>query len=156
TIVRSLFYKRTKMVQARINDKVKVHYSGTLSDGTIFDSSLEREPFEFTIGRGMVVPGFENGIVGMNEGETKTVSISADDAYGPYKDDLVGVIDKSRIPEDIDLDVGMVLQMSSPEGGITNVTVADISDAGVTIDLNHPLAGKDLIFEIKLLEVLQT
>lgn len=144
------------MVQARINDKVKVHYSGTLSDGTIFDSSLEREPFEFTIGRGMVVPGFENGIVGMNEGETKTVSISADDAYGPYKDDLVGVIDKSRIPEDIDLDVGMVLQMSSPEGGITNVTVADISDAGVTIDLNHPLAGKDLIFEIKLLEVLQT
>jgi len=144
------------MVQARMNDKVKVHYSGTLSDGTIFDSSLEREPFEFTIGRGMVVPGFENGIVGMNEGETKTVSISADDAYGPYKDDLVGVIDKSRIPEDIDLDVGMVLQMSSPEGGITNVTVADISDAGVTIDLNHPLAGKDLIFEIKLLEVLQT
>lgn len=143
------------MVQARMNDKVKVHYSGTLSDGTIFDSSLEREPFEFTIGRGMVVPGFENGIVGMNEGETKTVSISADDAYGPYKDDLVGVIDKSRIPEDIDLDVGMVLQMSSPEGGITNVTVADISDAGVTIDLNHPLAGKDLIFEIKLLEVLQ-
>ncbi len=139
-----------------MNDKVKVHYSGTLSDGTIFDSSLEREPFEFTIGRGMVVPGFENGIVGMNEGETKTVSISADDAYGPYKDDLVGVIDKSRIPEDIDLDVGMVLQMSSPEGGITNVTVADISDAGVTIDLNHPLAGKDLIFEIKLLEVLQT
>ena len=144
------------MVQARMNDKVKVHYSGTLSDGTIFDSSLEREPFEFTIGQGMVVPGFENGIVGMNEGETKTVSISADDAYGPYKDDLVGVIDKSRIPEDIDLDVGMVLQMRSPEGGITNVTVADISDAGVTIDLNHPLAGKDLIFEIKLLEVLQT
>jgi len=143
------------MVQARINDKVKVHYSGTLSDGTIFDSSLEREPFEFTIGQGMVVPGFENGIVGMNEGETKTVSISADDAYGPYKDDLVGVIDKSRIPEDIDLDVGMVLQMRSPEGGITNVTVAEISDAGVTIDLNHPLAGKDLIFEIKLMEVLQ-
>ena len=143
------------MVQARINDKVKVHYSGTLSDGTIFDSSLEREPFEFTIGQGMVVPGFENGIVGMNEGETKTVSISADDAYGPYKDDLVGVIDKSRIPEDIDLDVGMVLQMRSPEGGITNVTVADISDAGVTIDLNHPLAGKDLVFEIKLMEVSQ-
>ena len=143
------------MVQARMNDKVKVHYSGTLSDGTVFDSSLEREPFEFTIGQGMVIPGFEKGIIGMSEGDSRMVSITSDDAYGPYRDDLVGVIDKSRKPENIDLEIGMVLQMRSPEGSVTNVTVKDIGDEGITLDLNHPLAGKDLVFEIKLMEVLQ-
>jgi FKBP-type peptidyl-prolyl cis-trans isomerase 2 len=143
------------MAQAKMNDKVKVHYSGTLSDGTVFDSSLEREPFEFTIGKGMVIPGFENGVIGMSEGESRKVSIISEDAYGLFRDELVGVIDKSRIPGDIDLQIGMVLQMRSPEGSATNVTVTDISEAGVTIDLNHPLAGKDLIFEIKLVEVLQ-
>jgi FKBP-type peptidyl-prolyl cis-trans isomerase 2 len=143
------------MAQAKMNDKVKVHYSGTLSDGTVFDSSLEREPFEFTIGKGMVIPGFENGVIGMSEGESRKVSIISEDAYGPFRDELVGVIDKSRIPGDIDLQIGMVLQMRSPEGSATNVTVTDISEVGVTFDLNHPLAGKDLIFEIKLVEVLQ-
>ena len=138
-----------------MNDKVKVHYSGTLSDGTVFDSSLEREPFEFTIGQGMVIPGFEKGIIGMSEGDSRMVSITSDDAYGPYRDDLVGVIDKSRKPENIDLEIGMVLQMRSPEGSVTNVTVKDIGDEGITLDLNHPLAGKDLVFEIKLMEVLQ-
>jgi len=143
------------MAQAKMNDKVKVHYSGILNDGTVFDSSLEREPFEFTIGKGMVVPGFENGVIGMSEGESRKISIISEYAYGPFRDDLVGVIDKSRIPGDIDLHIGMVLQMRSPKGSATNVTVTDISEAGVTIDLNHPLAGKDLIFEIKLVEVLQ-
>jgi len=143
------------MAQAKMNNKVKVHYSGTLSDGTVFDSSLEREPLEFTIGKGMVIPGFENGIIGMNEGESRKVSITSDDAYGPFRDDLVGVIDKSRMPGDIDLEIGMVLQMRSPEGSTTNVTITDISEENVTIDLNHPLAGKDLVFEIKLVEVLQ-
>jgi peptidylprolyl isomerase len=143
------------MAQAKMNNKVKVHYSGTLSDGTVFDSSLEREPLEFTIGKGMVIPGFENGVIGMNEGESRKVSITSDDAYGPFRDDLVGVIDKSRMPGDIDLEIGMVLQMRSPEGSTTNVTITDISEESVTIDLNHPLAGKDLIFEIKLVEVLQ-
>jgi FKBP-type peptidyl-prolyl cis-trans isomerase 2 len=143
------------MVQAKMNDKVKVHYSGALSDGTVFDSSLEREPFEFTIGQGMVIPGFEKGIIGMSEGDSRMVSITSDDAYGPYRDDLVGIIDKSRKPENIDLEIGMVLQMRSPEGSITNVTVKDIGDEGITLDLNHPLAGKDLVFEIKLMEVLQ-
>ena len=143
------------MAQAKMNDKVKVHYSGTLSGGTVFDSSLEGEPLEFTIGKGMVIPGFENGIIGMNEGESRKVSIKSDDAYGPFRDDLVGVIDKSRIPGDIDLEIGMVLQMRSPEGSVTNVTITGISEEGVTLDLNHPLAGKDLIFEIKLMEVLQ-
>lgn len=138
-----------------MHDKVKVHYSGTLSDGTVFDSSLEREPFEFTIGQGMVIPGFEKGIIGMSEGDSGMVSMTSDDAYGPYRDDLVGVIDKSRKPENIDLEIGMVLQMRSPEGSITNVTVTDIGDEGITLDLNHPLAGKDLVFEIKLMEVLQ-
>lgn len=143
------------MLQAKMNDKVRVHYSGTLADGSVFDSSLEREPFEFTIGQGMVIPGFENGIIGMHVGDTKTISIASEDAYGPYREELVGIIDMSRMPEDIKLEIGMVLQMHSPDGGITNVTVKDISDEGVTLDLNHPLAGKDLIFEIKLMEVIQ-
>lgn len=143
------------MLQAKMNDRVRVHYSGTFGDGSVFDSSLEREPFEFVIGQGMVIPGFENGVIGMNVGETKKVSIASEDAYGPYREDLVGIIDRSRIPENIELEIGMVLQMRSPDGGITNVTVKDISDEGVTLDLNHPLAGKDLVFEIKLMEVLE-
>ena len=117
---------------------------------------MEREPFEFVIGQGMVIPGFEKGIVGMSVGETKKVSIACEDAYGPYKEDLVGTVDRSRIPENIELEIGIVLQMHSPDGSITNVTVKDINDEGVRLDLNHPLAGKDLIFEIKLMEVLET
>ncbi|HOF58506.1 MAG TPA: peptidylprolyl isomerase [Syntrophorhabdaceae bacterium] len=144
------------MLQAKMNDRVRVHYSGTFGDGTMFDSSLEREPFEFVIGQGMVIPGFEKGIVGMSVGETKKVSIACEDAYGPYKEDLVGTVDRSRIPENIELEIGIVLQMHSPDGSITNVTVKDINDEGVRLDLNHPLAGKDLIFEIKLMEVLET
>jgi len=144
------------MAEARMNDKVKVHYKGSLQDGTVFDSSEERQPLEFVIGHGTVIPGFEKGVIGMCEGDTKVISIEAEDAYGAYRDDLVGVIDRSRIPDDIDLEIGMVLQVRSPEGGVTNVTVSRITDTNVTLDLNHPLAGKELLFEVRLLEVLQT
>ena len=139
-----------------MNDKVKVHYKGSLQDGTVFDSSEERQPLEFVIGHGTVIPGFEKGVIGMCEGDTKVISIEAEDTYGAYRDDLVGVIDRSRIPDDIDLEIGMVLQVRSPEGGVTNVTVSRITDTNVTLDLNHPLAGKELLFEVRLLEVLQT
>ncbi len=141
------------MTEAKENDRVKVHYKGSLQDGTVFDSSENRQPLEFTIGQGMVIPGFEKGVVGMCEGDTKVISIEAEDAYGAYREDLIGVVDKSRIPDDIDLKIGMVLQVRSPEGGVTNVVVSAITDNDVTLDMNHPLAGKELLFEVTLVEI---
>ena len=141
------------MTEAKENDKVKVHYKGSLQDGSVFDSSENRQPLEFTIGQGMVIPGFEKGVVGMCEGDTKVISIEAEDAYGAYREDLVGVVDKSRIPDDIDLKIGTVLQVRSPEGGVTNVVVSAITDNDVTLDMNHPLAGKELLFEVTLVEI---
>jgi peptidylprolyl isomerase len=143
------------MAQAKVNDKVKVHYTGSFPDGTVFDSSLERAPFEFTIGQGMAIPGFEKGIVGMNEGDTKMIAISPEDAYGDYREDLLGVVDRSHLPPHIKPEVGMMLQLRSPEGSINNITVKALTDTTVTLDLNHPLAGKALVFEIRLLEVMQ-
>ncbi len=141
------------MPSAKSGDTVKVHYKGTLADGTEFDSSLDREPFVFTLGENMVIPGFENAIIGMEVGETKSVTIPSNDAYGPYRQDLVVEIEKGLIPPNINPELGMVLQLQSEEGEITNVTVTEISDNTVTLDGNHPLAGQDLTFEIQLLEI---
>lgn len=142
------------MVQAKTSDRVKVHYTGSLKDGTVFDSSKDRQPLEFTLGQGMIIPGFENGVLGMYEGETKTISIPVDEAYGPHRGDLVGVIERSRIPDDIKPEKGMVLQVRSPEGEMITVTVTDVTENSVALDMNHPLAGKELSFEIKLIEVI--
>jgi peptidylprolyl isomerase len=141
------------MAEAKTNDTVKVHYTGRLTDGTVFDSSLEREPLEFTIGQKSVIPGFEEGIIGMATGDTKTVSIASQDAYGPYLEDLIGTIRRTQIPPDIELKVGTILQMQGPDGGVTIVMVKELNDESVTLDANHPLAGKDLTFEINLLEI---
>ena len=141
------------MGQAKTNDRVRVHYTGSLEDGTVFDSSVKREPLEFTIGQGAVIPGFENGIIGMKVGDTKRIVIPPDQAYGEHRDDLVGVVDRARIPENIIPETGMILQARSPEGEMINVTVTDVTEAGVTLDMNHPLAGKELIFEVSLVEV---
>lgn len=141
------------MAEAKTNDIVKVHYTGRLADGTIFDSSLDREPLKFTIGQKMVILGFEEGVVGLNAGETKTVSIASQDAYGPYLEDLVGTIKRAQIPPHIELQVETVLQMQAPDGGVTIVMVKALNDESVTLDANHPLAGKDLTFEINLLEI---
>jgi peptidylprolyl isomerase len=141
------------MAQAKQGDKVKVHYTGSLADGQVFDSSVEREPFEFVIGKGMVIPGFENGIIGMKEGETKNISIPAENGYGPYRNDLVGIVDRSKLPPQIDLKVGMMLQLRAPDGNAMSVMIKEIVEDRVTLDLNHPLAGKDLIFEVKALEI---
>jgi peptidylprolyl isomerase len=141
------------MGQAKTNDRVRVHYTGSLEDGTVFDSSVKREPLEFTIGRGAVIPGFENGIIGMKVGDTKRIAIPPDQAYGEHRDDLVGVVDRARMPENIVPEIGMILQARSPEGEMVNVTVTDVTEVGVTVDMNHPLAGKELIFEVSLVEV---
>jgi peptidylprolyl isomerase len=139
--------------QAKANDLVKVHYTGSLKDGAVFDSSLDRQPLEFKIGHGVIIPGFENGIIGMNEGDTKVVSIPPEEAYGPHRDDLVGNIERVRIPNNIKPEVGMMLKIRSPEGEMIKVTVTDVNEKCVTLDMNHPLAGKELIFELKLIEV---
>ncbi len=141
------------MAAAKTNDTVKVHYTGRLTDGTVFDSSLGKEPLEFTIGQKAVIAGFEEGVIGMAVGETKTVSIASQDAYGPYLEDLIGTIRRVHIPPDIDLKVGTIMQMQAPDGGVTLVRVKELNDENVTLDANHPLAGKDLTFDINLLEI---
>jgi len=141
------------MPEAKQNDTVRVHYTGRLDDGSVFDSSLEREPIEFTIGEGHVIPGFEQAVVGMNPGETKTVRILSDDAYGPYREDMVLTVERSQFPPDIEPTVGQALQVQQSNGEPVVVTVSEVSEASVKLDANHPLAGKDLTFEIQLVEI---
>jgi FKBP-type peptidyl-prolyl cis-trans isomerase 2 len=141
------------MAPAKMNDTVVLHYTGSFTDGAVFDSSIDREPFEFTIGQSMVISGLENGIVGMNEGESKTLNIAAEEAYGLHREDLLAVMGRSHMPAGINLKTGMVLQARSPDGGTTNVVVRDMNGENVTLDFNHPLAGKNLIFELKLVKI---
>lgn len=141
------------MASAKSGDTVKVHYAGTLSDGTVFDSSQDREPLEFTIGQNMVIPGFENGIVGMNEGDSREIPIPAAEAYGAYNENLVAAVPRSQVPAEMELELGMILQVRSPEGALARAMVRQITDAEVTLDLNHPLAGQDLVFQVQLVKI---
>jgi peptidylprolyl isomerase len=141
------------MAPAKMNDTVVLHYTGSFTDGEIFDSSLDREPFEFTIGQGMVISGLDKGIVGMSEGELRTLNIPAEEAYGLRREDLLAVIGRSQMPANIDLKIGIVLQARAPDGGVTSVMVRDVNDENVTLDFNHPLAGKELIFEVNLIKI---
>lgn len=144
------------MAQAKQGNTVKVHYTGRFDDGNVFDSSTDREPLQFVIGSGNMIPGFEKAIIGMNTGETKTTKISADDAYGPHHQDRVFAVDKSAFTPggDIQPEVGQYWQIEKDNGQVMNVVITDISDQKVTLDANHPLAGKDLTFDIELVEVL--
>ncbi len=141
------------MSQAKSGDTVKVHYTGKLDDGTVFDSSENREPLEFTIGEGQIIPGFEQAVVGMAPGESKTERISADQAYGPHENEMVLDVDRSRIPPELNPQVGQQLQIQHGDGEVTAVTVTQVSDTAVTLDANHPLAGKDLTFDIELVDI---
>lgn len=143
------------MLKAKLNDTVQVHYTVTLNDGEVFDSTEEREPFEFTIGKGMVIPGFEKGVIGMSEGETKIFKVSPEDAYGEYIEDLVVIIDRDFIPPHIRPEVGMVLRVHSPQGGAALFTVKEVGERTIVLDANHPLAGKELTFNVKLLKILR-
>jgi len=138
---------------AKRGDTVRVHYTGRLEDGTIFDTSLGREPVEFILGAGQVIPGFEEAVVGMSPGESKVVKVLAEQAYGPYQPELVLEVDRNEVPPDLDLEVGLQLVLRQPEGGLIPVTVTKLSESMVTLDANHPLAGKDLIFDIQLMEI---
>lgn len=141
------------MAQAKAGDNVKVHYTGKLDDGTVFDSSVEREPLQFSLGSGNVIPGFEEAIVGMAPGESKTTQIPPDQAYGPTREELVITVEKEQIPTDLSVEVGQQLQISQNNGQVIPVIVTDVSDSKVTLDANHPLAGQQLTFDIQLVEV---
>ena len=144
------------MAQAKAGDKVRVHYEGQLSDGTIFDSSLEREPIEFILGQDTVIPGFEQAVIGMEAGESKDVSIPPEEGFGEYSEDLVVNIEKSILPPDINPELGMQLEVSSEEEEESPrvFTIAEIAEDLITLDGNHPLAGKEIAFKIELIEIL--
>ena len=141
------------MPTAQKGNKVQVHYTGKLDDGTVFDSSQGGDPLEFTVGQGQVIPGFENGVEGMEIGESKTVNIPVEQAYGPHQPDGVFDVDRSELPPDMPLEVGMRLQSRHSSGRLIEVTVTAIGDDKVTMDANHPLAGKALTFDIELVAI---
>ncbi|MEA3278562.1 MAG: peptidylprolyl isomerase [Pseudomonadota bacterium] len=141
------------MSQAKHGDTVKVHYTGSLADGSEFDSSQSGDPLEFTLGGGNLIPGFENAVIGMCAGDTKTVTIPANDAYGPRHEHLTQEVPRSAMPENIELAEGMVLHAQGPDGQNLSFTVVSFDDTSVRIDGNHPLAGKDLTFALELLEI---
>ena len=141
------------MAEVREGNTVKVHYTGKLDDGSVFDSSVGGDPLEFTIGQGQMIPGFERGVVGMEQGETRTVVIAADQAYGVHRPEGVFEVERSEIPASIPLEVGMQLQATSSDGSPARMTVIELSEDKVKLDANHPLAGKDLTFDIEVVEI---
>jgi peptidylprolyl isomerase len=141
------------MAQAKSGNTVKVHYTGTFEDGTQFDSSQGREPLELTLGSGQVITGFEAAIVGMEPGESKTVNIPPEQAYGPRREEALQEFPRSAVPQHIDLQVGLQLQAQDPNGRPLLLTVASLSEDTVMLDANHPLAGKELTFNLELVEI---
>lgn len=141
------------MTDAKTGDTVRIHYTGTLEDGTTFDSSEGRDPLEFTVGSGQIIPGLDAAIPGMSVGEEKTVTIPPENAYGHPNPEARQRVPREGIPADIPLDPGTRLQMSTPDGRTIPVVVVETSDEDVLLDANHPLAGKDLTFAFQLVEI---
>ena len=139
--------------QAQNGDVVEVDYTGTLENGTVFDTSEGRDPLRFTLGEGQMIPGFEQAVLGMKVGESKTVTIPADEAYGPHSDDMVQVIDREELTNIPNPEVGQQLYGSQPGGGTITGTITNVTDTTITVDFNHHLAGKDLTFEIELMSI---
>lgn len=141
------------MTKAAEGNTVKVHYTGTLADGSVFDSSRERDPFEFKLGAGQVIPGFDQAVTGLSVGETITVTIPASEAYGEVREDLVLPMDRSQVPENITPEVGMQVQLQTAGGGMAVATIIEVTEETIKLDANHQLAGKDLTFELELIEI---
>ena len=141
------------MQQAKQGDTVLVHYRGTLDDGSEFDSSAGTDPLSFTIGAGEVIPGFEQALEGMETGEKKTQHIPAAEAYGERRDELVFEVGREQMPEGNDIEVGDMLRVGFPDGSSANVQITALDDQSVTLDANHPLAGKNLTFELELVKI---
>lgn len=134
-------------------DTIKIHYHGTLNDGSIFDSSKQREPLEFEVGSGMVIPGFDDGVMNMKVGDVKTINIPFAEAYGPVQEEMIIDFPRNQFPEDMQPEAGMQLQMSDKSGQNFPVVVVSANDEIVKLDANHPLAGKDLTFELELMDI---
>ncbi|GAB4202425.1 MAG: peptidylprolyl isomerase [Roseiflexaceae bacterium] len=141
------------MAQAKQGDQVTVHYTGTLSDGTVFDSSRGCDPLGFTLGAGQVIPGFESAVLGLQPGESRQMTIPADQAYGQYQDGLLFSVDRGSLPPDLAPTVGEQYQMRQNDGQPMIVTVRDVNASEVIFDANHPLAGQDLTFDIELVTI---
>ncbi|GLO79016.1 FKBP-type peptidyl-prolyl cis-trans isomerase [Sulfitobacter pontiacus] len=141
------------MTQVKSGDTVAIHYTGTLLDGSTFDSSEGREPLEFTVGSGQIIPGLDNAMPGMEVGDKKVVKIGSAEAYGDVNPEMRQAVPREGIPADIPLEIGTQLQMQTPDGQAMPVMVVEVDDATVTLDANHPLAGKDLQFDIELVKI---
>jgi len=141
------------MSEAKKGDRVKVHYTGKLTDGSVFDSSRDREPLEFELGAGMMIAGFDAAVTGMKVGESKTAEIPSAEAYGEHNDEMVISVPKTQLPEGLDPEVGQQLGMQQPNGQSIPVRVTKVETESIEIDANHPLAGKDLVFDLELVEI---
>lgn len=141
------------METAQNGNTVRVHYTGTFDDGEVFDSSLEREPLEFTLGEGSVIPGFDAGVVGMKTGENKKITIPCKEAYGERDDNAIAVIDRTQLAPGFEPQAGQQLSARRSDGAVAVVTVTKVEENAITVDANHPLAGKDLTFDLTLVEI---
>ncbi len=141
------------MTEAKSGENVQVHYTGRFKDGRVFDSSRDGAPLQFTLGNGEMIPGFEKAIIGMEIGDTKTISIPAGEAYGPYIEEMVMRVERNKFPADMELNTGMMLKIGRPDGNSIKVMVTDVSNDIVVLDANHPLAGKDLEFDVELIKI---
>ncbi len=144
------------MTSAKSGDTVQVHYTGTLDDGTTFDSSQGRDPLTFKLGERQVIPGFEDAVTGMTVNDTKKVTLEENDAYGPRHDDAIQIVPREKIPDDVQLFPGAKLQAQTPEGETVALTVLEVNDENATLDANHPLAGHRLTFELELVAILES
>jgi FKBP-type peptidyl-prolyl cis-trans isomerase 2 len=142
------------VVEAKLGDRVRVHYIGTLNNGSRFDATTLNDPLEFTIGTDEVIEGFEKAVIGMRPGESKEVIISVEEGYGPRDESKVAKVMRTEFPDDMELEQGLLLQIDHPDGDTELITILNVSDTEVILDANHPLAGKPLNYEIDLLEVL--
>lgn len=141
------------MTQAQHGNTVHIHYTGKFTDGTVFDSSEGRDPLAFELGAGQVIPGLDKAMRGMTVGESKTIEIAQDEAYGPHHAEGVHKLERSALPAELDIQLGSQLQATGQNGEVVNLTVIEHDDASVTVDANHPLAGKDLVFDVELVSV---
>lgn len=141
------------MAVAKPGDKVKIHFTGKLEDGSVFSTSEESEPIEFVVGESNIIPGVQEAVIGMAPEESKTVNLDPDKGFGEHREDLIKEVDRELLPEDVQLEKGQVVELQRSDGRMGKVRVMDVSESSVTLDLNHPLAGESLVFDIKLLEI---
>jgi peptidylprolyl isomerase len=145
---------RGNMTEAKTGDRVKVHFTGYLEDGTVFGSTMGEAPFEFSIGEKNMLPGFEHAVIGMKKGETKTITLPPEEAYGLHKEELVTDMERSGFPKEIKLEIGKRLRVRTQDGIYTMVTIKDFTEDRIVLDENDPLAGQTLTFKIELVEIL--